>query len=218
MTEIVIGVGTSHSPQMSSGTEWWPGHADRDRANDYLVDTDGEVRGFDELFRRSRPGVVDELRPEVWEAKWTRVQDALASLSKRLAGAAPDLAVVVGDDQHELFGADGNPAIGLFLGDELWDAGLGEEQRAKLPPDILPAQWAAHAPDRDRYPVAADLSRHLAEELTVAGFDIGVFSQQGADRTLGHAFTFPRLRLGLPTHVPLVPVALNAYYPPNVPT
>ncbi|MGH9114807.1 MAG: protocatechuate 3,4-dioxygenase, partial [Acidimicrobiales bacterium] len=187
-------------------------------ANDYLVDTDGEIRDFDELALRPRADLAGELRPEVWESKWARIQHALASLSKRLVGAAPDVAVVVGDDQHELFGADGNPAIGLFLGDELWDAGLGEPERAKLPPDILPAQWAAHAPDRDRYPIAGDLSRHLAEELTLAGFDIGVFSQQGAGRTLGHAFTFPRRRLGLPAHVPLVPVALNAYYPPNVPT
>lgn len=218
MAEIVLGLGTSHSPQMSSGTQWWEGHAGRDRANDFLVDTDGEIRDFDTLVSRASPAVAAELTPEVWEGKWTRVQDAIAGLVKRLADAEPDVAVIVGDDQHELFGEDGNPAIGLFLGEELWDAGLGEHERAKLPPDILPAQWAAHAPDRDCYPVAAGLSAHLAEALTLDGFDLGVFSVQGGDRTLGHAFTFPRRRLGLPREVPILPVALNAYYPPNVPT
>lgn len=217
MAELVIGLGTSHSPQMSSGTGYWEGHAGRDRANDFLVDVDGQVRPFDELVAKAPPSLAAELTPEVWETKWCRVQDALAGLVKRLADAAPDVAVIVGDDQHELFGEDGNPAIGLFLGDELWDAGLGEAERAKLPADILPAQWAAHAQERDNYPVARELSGYLAEALTVAGFDIGVFSVQGPDRTLGHAFTFPRRRLQLAPDVPILPIALNAYYPPNVP-
>lgn len=218
MAELVLGLGTSHSPQMSSGTRYWEGHAGRDRANDFLVDADGQVRSFDELAAKAPPSLAAQLTPEVWEAKWRRVQDALAGLVKRLADAAPDVALIIGDDQHELFGEDGNPAIGLFLGDELWDAGLGETERAKLPPDILPAQWAAHADEREGYPVARELSTYLAEALTVAGFDIGVFSVQGADRTLGHAFTFPRRRLRLAPEVPIVPVALNAYYPPNVPS
>ncbi|HET9075290.1 MAG TPA: hypothetical protein VFN68_00035 [Acidimicrobiales bacterium] len=217
MAQVVLGLGTSHSPQMSSGTSYWDGHAGRDRANDFLVDAEGRVRTFDELVAEAPASLAAELVPEVWEAKWRRVQDAIAGLVKRLADAAPDVAVIVGDDQHELFGEDGNPAIGLFLGDELWDAGLGETERAKLPPDILPAQWAAHASGREAYPVARELSNHLAGALTVAGFDIGVFSVQGPDRTLGHAFTFPRRRLQLAPEVPIVPVALNAYYPPNVP-
>lgn len=217
MAELVLGVGTSHSPQMSSGTEYWEGHAARDRANDYLVDVDGKVRTFEELAAKAPPSLAGELRPEVWEAKWLRVQEAIAILVRRLAEAAPDVAVIVGDDQHELFGEDGNPAIGMFLGEELWDAGLGEAERAKLPPDILPAQWAAHSQEPEAYTVARELSTYLAEALTLAGFDIGVFSVQGPGRTLGHAFTFPRRRLGLSKDAPIVPVALNAYYPPNVP-
>jgi 3-O-methylgallate 3,4-dioxygenase len=214
---VVLGLGTSHSPQMSSGTSYWEGHAGRDRANDFLVDSDGQVRSFEELAAKAPPSLAAELTPQAWESKWRRVQDAIAGLVKRLADAAPGVAVIVGDDQHELFGEDGNPAIGLFLGDELWDAGLGEAERAKLPSDILPAQWAAHADRREAYPVARELSTFLAESLTVAGFDISVFSVQGPDRTLGHAFTFPRRRLRLAAEVPMVPVALNAYYPPNVP-
>lgn len=218
MAQLVLGLGTSHSPQMSSGTRYWQGHAGRDRANDFLVDTDGRVCSFDDLVAKAPASLAAELTLEVWETKWRRVQDAIAGLVKRLADVAPDVVVIIGDDQHELFGEDGNPAIGLFLGDELWDAGLGEAERSKLPPDILPAQWAAHAQEREAYPVARELSTYLAEALTVAGFDLCVFSVQGADRTLGHAFTFPRRRLQLAPAVPIVPVALNAYYPPNVPS
>jgi hypothetical protein len=45
-----------------------------------------------------------------------------------------------------------------------------------------------------------------------------VFTKQPAGRTLGHAFTFPRYRLGLPATTPIVPVFVNTYYPPNVPS
>lgn len=43
-------------------------------------------------------------------------------------------------------------------------------------------------------------------------------SKQRDGHTLGHAFTFPRYRLGLPETVPIVPVFLNTYYQPNVPS
>lgn len=217
MARIVLGLASSHTPQMSSGPEHWEGHAGRDRRNPFLVATDGEVRSFEELSSRPREGLEAELAPEVWEAKFARAQAAVEALSRALAQSRPDVAVVIGDDQRELFGDEGNPAIGLFLGEELWDLGLSEEHRRRMPPDILPAQWAAHADSPEPYPVAKEMSWHLAEALVGAGFDVGVFARQGEGRTLGHAFTFPRRRLGLPPTTPIVPVALNTYYPPNVP-
>lgn len=52
----------------------------------------------------------------------------------------------------------------------------------------------------------------------MAEFDIHRFSVQNEGRSLGHAFTFPRYRLGLPAETPIVPIFINTYYPPNVPT
>jgi hypothetical protein len=43
-------------------------------------------------------------------------------------------------------------------------------------------------------------------------------SPERGSRSLGHAFTFPRYRLGLPAATPIVPVFVNTYYPPNVPS
>jgi 3-O-methylgallate 3,4-dioxygenase len=217
MAEIVLGVASSHTPQVSSGVEWWAGHAQRDERNPFLVGIDGQTRSFEELVELAPAGLDKELDPAVWEDKFGRAQKAIAVLGEELAAAAPDIVVVVGDDQRELFEDEGNPAIGLCVGTELWDRGLTEERKRHIPEDVLPAQWAAHAAAPDPYPVAQDLSRHLAATLTDAGFDITVFSEQAPGRTLGHAFTFLRRRLGLPASVPIVPVALNTYYPPNVP-
>lgn len=54
--------------------------------------------------------------------------------------------------------------------------------------------------------------------LVKSDFDMTRVGRQPEGRTLGHAFTFPRYRLGLPPEVPMVPVFINTYYPPNVPT
>jgi hypothetical protein len=43
------------------------------------------------------------------------------------------------------------------------------------------------------------LSRHVAETLNDADFDVMVFTAQPTDRNLGHAFTFPRYRLAAGT-------------------
>jgi 3-O-methylgallate 3,4-dioxygenase len=93
-----------------------------------------------------------------------------------------------------------------------------EETFARLPKGIQAAYWAVHGEERGIHPVAQELSAHVAERLALADFDLTVFTKQPAGRTLGHAFTFPRYRLGLPVTTPIVPVFVNTYYPPNVPS
>lgn len=217
MAQIVLGVGSSHTPQVSSSAAGWGDHAVRDRGNPALLAADGELHSYEELMAQAPPGIAAELAPEVWAAKFDRAQVAIETLAKRLQAAQPDVVIVVGDDQKELFGPTGNPAIGLFLGEELWDLPPDDQHKARLPPDIRPSQWAAHAEEPDRYRVAGERSRQLAAALTEADFDVAVMSEQLPGHSLGHAFTFVRRRLGLAREIPLVPVLLNTYYPPNVP-
>jgi Catalytic LigB subunit of aromatic ring-opening dioxygenase len=79
------------------------------------------------------------------------------------------------------------------------------------------ALWAAHGPEPESYPCAQDLAVHLVRSLISEGFDLHVFSEQPAGRSLGHAFTFVRRRLKLQHTVPIVPVFVNTYFEPNVP-
>jgi hypothetical protein len=58
----------------------------------------------------------------------------------------------------------------------------------------------------------------VVEHLSVEEFDVTALTRQPAGRSLGHAFTFPRRRLMTERIIPMLPVALNAYYPPNVPS
>jgi Cobalamin-independent synthase, Catalytic domain len=218
MAELALGLASSHTPQLSTSADYWTEHAARDQRNPRLLGPDGRYYTYDELLATAAPALAGELQSSVWRSKFDRAQAAVEVLAQRLAAAEPDVVVIVGDDQHELFGADGIPAIGLFTGEALWDLPPDAEHLAQTPADIRAAAWAAHADAPDRYPVAADLSEHLARVLTGREFDLTVMSQQPAGRSLGHAFTFVHRRLRLAAAVPIVPVLLNTYFPPNVPS
>jgi hypothetical protein len=217
MADIVIGIASSHTPQLSSGVDMWPDHALRDQRYP-LLGKDASFHTYEETLAGADPRMAEELKPEVWEGKYQRVQAAIESLAAALKAADADLALVIGDDQRELFVDDGIPAFACFTGTELVDMKPDEETFAGLPKGIQAAYWAVHGEERGIHPIAQELSAHVAERLALADFDLTVFTKQPAGRTLGHAFTFPRYRLGLPVTTPIVPVFVNTYYPPNVPS
>lgn len=218
MADIVIGIASSHTPQLSSGVDMWPDHALRDQRSPLLLGKDAEYHTYDETLAGADPEMARELQPEVWESKYQRAQTAVSSLTATLASASVDLALVIGDDQRELFTDDGIPSFACFTGTELFDMAPDAENFAKLPKGIQAAYWAVHGEEKAVHPVAQELSAHIAERLALADFGLTVFTRQPAGRTLGHAFTFPRYRLGLPATTPIVPVFVNTYYPPNVPS
>lgn len=219
MARIVFGLGSSHTPQLSTTTEWWEDHAARDQRNPELLGRDGEMHSYQELAAVPEWAVSsDRLTPAVWESCYQRAQDAVDVLAKELASAAPDVVVVIGDDQAELFRDDGTPTFAVFYGSEILDIPHTEAKLASMPAGLRAASWAAHGDEVERYPVPAALGRHVAESLAIEEFDLTVLTRQPEGRSVGHAFTFPRRRLMGETITPILPVAVNAYYPPNVPS
>lgn len=205
MAEIVLGLGTSHSSQLSLEPGDWAEQAELDRRR----------TPFEELAASAGPRMRAELEPQRMRERHERAQAGLRSLAAELEMAAPDALVVVGDDQSELFRNENMPAVAIATADTLWD----------LPPDVAQldpirrkAAWAFHAESPEEYPMAHRLARYLTESLVDDGFDVAVVGEQPPGRTLGHAWTFVRRRLMGEAIVPLVPVFLNTYYPPNQPT
>ncbi len=218
MARIVIGMASSHTPQLSSGVDMWLDHAERDRRNPLLLGKDARYHSYDELLATADPAMRAELEPAVWDDKYRRCQEAIEALTADLAKSQPDIAIVIGDDQRELFRDDGIPAFACFTGTELVDMPAAGEALERMPKGIRAASWAAHSDREQAHPVQADLSAHIAGQLARDDFDLTVVRQQPAGRSLGHAFTFPRYRLGLPAGTPIVPLFVNTYYPPNVPS
>jgi 3-O-methylgallate 3,4-dioxygenase len=218
MARIVVGISSSHTPQLSSGVDMWTDHAERDRNNHELLGKDGEFHRYDELLAVADPEIGKELAPEVWERKYRRGQEAVAELTKRLAAARVDVALVIGDDQREIFRDEGIGVFGFFLGDELVDRSPTGDEFERVAKGIRAAYWARYGARPTAHRTCAPLSRHLVSELVAADFDVLTFTRQPPDRTLGHAFTFPRYRLALSERTPIVPVFINTYLPPNVPS
>ena len=114
MAEIVLGLGTSHSPMLSTPAEIWYLHADRDRKNQAL-EFKGRTYNYESLKEsRAREKLEQHVNSEIWQSKQASCQQAILALGKKLSEVSPDVVVIVGDDQHELFYDDGMPAFAIF--------------------------------------------------------------------------------------------------------
>ncbi len=214
MAKIVLGLATSHSPMLSTPSEIWHLHADRDRRNKAL-EFRGRTYDYEGLkLNRAREQFEQHLSGDIWRSKQESCQQAIVALGKRLAEVSPDAVVIVGDDQHELFHEDGMPAFAVFWG-----------ERIQCIPSDKPVHSSIAAARRDQfgdepewYPVENDLGEHLVVRMMTEGFDVAQFTRQADGRTVGHAFTFVRRRIMQAKMPPILPVTINTYYPPNQPT
>lgn len=219
MARIVLGLGSSHTPQLSTTIDWWEDHANRDRGNPDLLGRDGEIHTYDELLAHTEWNVdASLLTPEVWKGAHQRSQDAIAHLAKALEEAAPDVLVVIGDDQEELFLDDGTPTFAIYWGETIDDLAPSQHKQETMAAGLKAAMWAQHTFTRETYPVASKLALHLVDSLIIDEFDLTQMAVQREGRSLGHAFTFPRLRMMGERIVPLVPIMINTYYAPNQPS
>ena len=210
MAEIVLGIGSSHSPMLSTPHEAFAGHAGRDRANPHVGD-------FERLAREKAAWIGRELHPDVTRARHEATQAAISRLGAVLAAVAPDVVVVIGDDQGEWFSADSQPALCIYWGDTVENLPPPVE---RMSPSIQRAYWGYYGDGTNRaFPVDAALGRYLVETLTsVHEFDVAHMRVQPRHSHFGHAWGFVHQRLMGERIIPMVPVLLNTYFPPNQPT
>ena len=215
MARIVLGLCSTHSPQLSTPPEVWPEHGENDRRNPWLIDTHGRKLSYEQALERADPGLASELTPEKHAQRHATVQQAVARLQQELAEAAPDAVVVFGDDQAEIFPDDFRPALMVYTGASVPNM---PDLFTKAPyPAGRKAGWA-YGPEGATIPIASDLATHLVQRLMEDGFDLAHAGRLWEGVGLGHAFGFVFGRLMHGRAVPMVPVILNTLYPPNQPT
>jgi 3-O-methylgallate 3,4-dioxygenase len=216
MAEIVLGLATSHSPQVSAQPDRWPDFAEDDRHVRPQYDFRGETYTYGELLKtRSAGGFAPDITPGTWERKHAACQEAIAELSRTLADAAPDVVIIIGDDQDEVLHADNRPAMLIYWGETIF--GRPRVYPSHVPAGIQSAAWSYGAGSRD-YPVAAGLGRFLVEQLITERFDIASSNRLPEGSAMGHAFGFVYRRLMDQQIVSTIPVMLNTYFPPNQPS
>ena len=101
MAELVLGLASSHSPQLSTPAEAWHLRGERDKSNPELIGTDGIVSNYEGLLARTDVArIASEITPEKFEARHKRNQKGIAKLVEALYAAKLDVLVMVGDDQQ----------------------------------------------------------------------------------------------------------------------
>jgi len=219
MAQIVAALACSHSPLLLLDGERWEHRAQDDRRNQNLYTLDGRKQSYDALLAARGEPFADRCSPESFVAHARAAEAALDDLEERLIAARPDVVLVIGDDQDELFGYDNLPALSVYTGEEV------VMKQMPLPHPRLTwtdeAFWAGYGMDLPhRFPGAPALARDMVKGLVRLGVDVSVSNSvpDPARRAFGHAYGFIYQRLMKRCRVPMLPVLLNTYFPPNNPT
>jgi hypothetical protein len=217
MAKIVLGIGASHSPLLTFSAKRWMERADDDRRNQTLALSDGRTLSYDELLAERGPVFAEFAQEPHLVAQAERAQAALDRLAAAIRDAAPDVMLIIGDDQEEFYAHGNQPSFAVFYGEEIVMRPLGE---------ILPnpSRWMQEAisgygmETDNRYPAAPHFAERLIDSLMDRSVDLAVASKVADPRAaaFGHAYGFIVRRLMPERSIPVVPLFLNTYYPPNV--
>lgn len=218
MAKIVLGIGSSHGPQLHLPPDQWWRRVESDKRNPELWFR-GRTYAFDDLVReRSSEPLEQELAPERWQERFDRCQGRIAGLAETVARVAPDVAVVLGDDQKESFLDDNMPAISVYWGEK------AETPKPVTDETDRERAWLGVAWQRPHVvtPCEPELGLHIIQSLVQEEFDVAhsrsLPAGRRGDHSIGHAFGYVYDRLMNQQPIPNVPIFLNTYYPPNQPT
>lgn len=216
MAEIVLGIGTSHGPMLVTETETWGGRVPADKAAIHAYK--GGDWTFDELVKeRAGTGVAEQACKEVWDQRQVQCQANIEKLADIFEEAKVDIAVIVGNDQNEIYRNSLNPAFAVHYGDTITNYEFTPERLKELPPGIevsLPGYIPAGGADYEGCP---ELGLKIIEQAIADEFDVAAMNAMPRPET-PHAWGFIYRRIMRDKPVPSVIVSVNTFFPPNQPT
>ena len=226
MAEIVLGIGCAHAPQLHTPVEEWEHRAARDTMDAEPFWYKGERMKYAELLKeRSEQDLGEQTDMETCEDRIEKSHEAIERISELFAEAQPDITIIFGNDQGEMFLDDVRPAFSIMGGENFENMPRSSKQIKRLPPDIHIAD-AGHLPDKktEVFPGHPLLARYLVESAIKHNFDITYSHRQyRADpahtHTSGmpHAYGFVYKQIFRNNPTPHVPIDINTFFPPNQP-
>lgn len=216
MARIVLGIATSHTPMLNTPAKDWPSFIDRDGVRQFL-DKEGNPATYEELLARPDPRAAAELTPERFAARHDEAQGSIEELKRAVRRAELDALIIIGDDQKELFLEDHLPSFLVYYGETIRNVPLSASFKGPQWARLATARYYEEKEARE-YPVASPLAWHLIGELIDREFDVSSSNGLAPGHGEGHAHAFVRKRVMADPELPVVPVFMNTYYPPNQPT
>jgi hypothetical protein len=216
MSRLVAAFGSSHSTMLFSSAENWLALFDHIDCKAPISDRNGTPRSFEELLKTAGPEAAAKIAKEAIVKRHAATQAGMNRLQADIEAAKLDALVVIGDDQREIFKDACRPAIGIYYGESIRNAAAPS---APVDDWYLRDQRRRLEEGADRfYPCHSALGAHIITGLMERDFDITAVKALVGDQFEGHAYSFIHRRYMANHVIPVVPVFLNTYYPPNQPS
>lgn len=215
MARLIFGAATSHTSMLMVDPSDLPRYREWDPRIP-LLDHDGVPTTFE--VERQRQGNRFEalLTPEKLCERHAQARAHLDHVADAVEAAQLDALIIIADDQNELFLPDNHPALLVYHGETI----------AALPYRSAPGRvdWLVRASERQYspvekvYPVAHELASHLIGHLIDSDFDVSTARRLPEGKGESHSIAFVHTQVLRHRPLPIVPIFLNAYFPPNQPT
>lgn len=209
MAQIVFGMAVPHSGMLGRPPEGWPEDGLRDRQKDELWYRN-RTWTFPELAKeRSSENFEAPLSLEQRTVRAQRCALALAEMRKAYEEAKPDVAMILGKDQKEIF-LDMMPSLAVYTGEEIPN---GPPQRSVY----APAEAVTHQG-------CPELALHIIRSLQKSGFDLTDLTRWPPhswlknQQVVPHAYGFVYHQIMSDAPPPTVPILVNTFYPPTQPS
>ncbi len=185
---VGLGLASSHAPVVAAPLDQWEGLYKRFTA------------------RVPQPPTALLETEEVRQSHFDRIQNAFGSLRARIDAYRPELFIIIGGDQSEMFDTSNVPNLMLYVGEEAWADVPGEQ---------------GDGVERLRVRVDAHTSKWLLDKLVKeADFDVAISTEQEhlgpRGRGLPHAFFRPIPLILSDREMPCVLLYENTYDPPSL--
>lgn len=212
MAILTGGFATSHGPMLATPPDMWRLRAEADRKNPAHWYR-GEALDYDTLLARRAPGFAADLEPHVQRARHEQCQRALDRLADAYADARPDLVLILGNDQREVFHDDLTAAFTVYTGETIENLPLSAQARERLPPGIAIAEEGHCPPGGATYPGAPAHAHALVAALIDQHFDVATSARlpkrANAQEGIPHAFGYIYRRIMRDHPVPSIPLFVN---------
>jgi len=217
MARLVAAFGSSHSIMLVSQREdWQHGFRTIDPKNPHYYDRAGNKTDYDALLAAAPAEAESMVTPHKMGERYDSCEAAMDKLRDCIRAARLDVLLLVGDDQTELFRTTNNPAFAIYYGATIRN---GKRELAEGDGWYKRARMWRQEPDADRdYPVDSEMAEWLIRRLCDRDFDITAMDGLERGQFEGHAFSFIHRRYLQDTGLPVIPVIVNTFDPPNQPT
>ena len=202
MAQIVFAAGSSHGPTIQSTPDKWLQLVERDKRDPRY--------SFEEIVRNARPGLDQEIRPEVMQQRYKIIHADLDKLTDVIASVPVDVMIVI-SNIHRVRAEDNHPVFSVFraesfgtakMSQQLFNAGAKSFEETGRAAEEIKAVRPGHP----------ELANHLIETLIEDDFDVGC-TDFPKGIPIDDAFAFPDEWMLKRNNIPMVPVQVSRDLP-----